>query len=75
METARKQPRQRRNYNLSERALAADMMLKLKRGEDMRIQKIAKVRQALMNDVYENNLKLEIAVDELFSELEGESQL
>ncbi len=74
METARKQPRQRRIYNVSERALAAEMMLKLKRGEDMRINKIANVRQALMNDVYENNLKLDIAVDKLLSELEGESQ-
>lgn len=62
----------RKSYDATERSLAAEMMLRLKRGEDVRVDKIAALRQSLSHDKYENDLKLDIAITRLVEALEGD---
>ena len=51
------------------------MMLKLKRGEDVRADKVAQVVDALNADEYENALKLDIAVVKLLEDLDREMEM
>ncbi len=65
----RQPPRNRDSYTEGERAAAAAMMLKLKRGEDVRIDKVENLRDLLSTEDYENDLKLDVAVERLLDDL------
>jgi len=73
--SARQPSSARRSYSAAERLLAAEMMLKLKRGEDVRADKVAQVVDALNADEYENALKLDIAVAKLLEDLDREMEM
>lgn len=60
---------QSRRYNESDRQCVADMMAKLRRGEDIRADKVERVRSGLSIGDYENEMKLDIAIDRLLNEL------
>jgi hypothetical protein len=53
----------------SDRALAAEMLRRLLAGEDLRQRKARRLRGAIRASRYENDLKLQIAVDRLVDEL------
>ena len=65
----RQPPRSRDSYTEGERAAAAAMMLMLKRGEDVRIDKVENLRDLLSTEDYENDLKLDVAVERLLDDL------
>lgn len=58
-----------RSYTESERGSVAEMMAKLRRGDDVRTDKVERVRGGLSVGDYENEMKLDIAVDRLLDEL------
>jgi len=53
----------------AERALATKMMRQLRAGADARSRQARRLRAAIRADRYENNLKLQIALDRLLAEL------
>ena len=57
-------------YTASELASARAMMIKLQRGEDLRLDKADSVRKALEREDYECAIKIEIAVERILDELE-----
>ena len=65
----RQPPRNRERYTENERAFAAEMLLKLKRGEDVRKDKVENLRDLLSTEDYENHLKLDVAVERLLDDL------
>jgi uncharacterized protein YdeI (YjbR/CyaY-like superfamily) len=54
---------------LEERKLVARMLEKLKAGKDTREAKIARVRNAIFADDYENALKLDVAAERVVDSL------
>lgn len=58
-----------RSYTESERGSVAEMMAKLRRGDDLRADKVERVRGAVSVGDYENEMKLDIAIDRLLDEL------
>ena len=62
-------PPRARSYSKSELATVATMFTKLKRGDDLRAERVADVRAALEHEDYENALKVEIAVERLLADL------
>jgi hypothetical protein len=54
---------------LEERKLVATMLEKLKAGKDTREAKIARVRNAIFADDYENALKLDVAAERVVDSL------
>ncbi len=62
-----------RSHDDADRLLAAEMMAKLKRGGDVRADKVAHLRESLDADEYENDLKLDIAAMKLWEDLETDS--
>ncbi len=61
--------KRRIEYSISELASAHAMMRKLRRGEDLRFDKVASARQALEREDYSSALKVEIAVQRLLEDL------
>ena len=59
----------RDNYSDEEVAMAQQMLEKLQRGEDSRVERVTKVRAALAAGQMERPLRLEIAVDRLLDDL------
>jgi hypothetical protein len=72
-ERAARPPRRRGQYTLEEQALAERMLAKLKRGEDVRPDKVAAGRAAFaggeLDDPMLSSLKLDVAVDRLLDDL------
>lgn len=60
-------PQKRRSRN--DRAIAQQLLARLKEGEDVRKRKARRVRAAIKVGVYENELKFKIALERLVSEL------
>jgi hypothetical protein len=58
-----------RPYTESERRSVAEMMARLRRGDDLRADKVERVREALSVGDYENEMKLDIAIDRMLDEL------
>ena len=52
-----------------EKALAAKMLRRLRDGHDLRARKARRLRAAIRVERYENDLKLQIALDRLISNL------
>ena len=52
-----------------EKALAAKMLRRLREGHDLRTRKARRLRAAIRVERYENELKLQIALDRLISNL------
>jgi hypothetical protein len=60
-------PKKRRSR--SDRAVAQQLLARLREGEDVRKRKARRVRAAIKVGVYENDLKFRIALERLVSEL------
>lgn len=52
-----------------EKTLAAKMLRRLREGHDLRTRKTRRLRAAIRVERYENDLKLQIALDRLISNL------
>ena len=53
----------------NDRAFAQQLLARLREGEDVRKRKARRVRAAIKVGVYENDLKLKIALERMVSEL------
>ena len=54
---------------MREQSAAAELLQKLRAGQDLRARKTRRLRGAVRADRYENDLKLAIALDKLMREL------
>lgn len=61
--------RSRASRTRKEKALAAKMLRRLRDGHDLRTRKARRLRAAIRVERYENELKLQIALDRLISNL------
>ena len=61
-------PPRAKSYSKSELATAAHMFTRLKRGEDLRHEKVTDIRYALEHEDYENAMKVEIAVERVLAD-------
>lgn len=64
----------RRSATPGDLALLASLMQRLRAGDDLRHQKIRRIRSAIRAKDYENPLKLEIAAERLVEEIETEKR-
>jgi hypothetical protein len=64
----------RRKLAPEDRALHRSMLSRLRRGADVRMPKVARVRDALREREYMNLLKLHVAADRLAAELQRDIQ-
>jgi hypothetical protein len=55
----------------SKQSLIGAMLERLRRGRDLRRTKVRRIRRSLGEQSYENELKLEVAVERLVREMEG----
>ena len=62
-------PPRAKSYSKSELTTAADMFVKLKRGDDQRLYKVTDIRMALDNEDYESAFKVELAVLRLLDDI------
>lgn len=53
----------------SRQALLEEMLRRLKTGGDLRRQKVSRIRRSLRESGYENDLKLQVAVERLGREI------
>jgi hypothetical protein len=60
-------PKKRRSR--TDRAVAQQLLARLRQGEDVRKRKARRVRAAIKVGVYDNDLKFKIAMERLVSEL------
>jgi hypothetical protein len=61
--------RSKLSHTRKEKALAAKMLRRLREGYDLRTRKTRRLRAAIRVERYENELKLQIALDRLISNL------
>jgi hypothetical protein len=52
-----------------DRSKAGKLMVQLRNGRDQRKTKVSRIREAIEEKHYENNLKLQIAIDRLLGEI------
>ena len=64
-------PPRARSYSKSDLATAAEMFMKLKHGDDLRLEKVTDIRTALLAEDYENAVKIEVAVQKILTELQS----
>ena len=62
-------PLTKRERTASERALARDMLKRLRNGGEVRSRKVRRLRAAIKVGVYENLLKWHVALDRMKSDL------